>query len=213
MTHSIRRSLVRFVVLPLLLMVAVVVVPSPRVSVAAPARSGPSSTSLSSLLPSPSNVRAAYGAGFKMVLSTAISNQQAILTFGAVGTGPTGVTLSGRVTGYDLAYQRGYRGLYNVVSTVNVYKATGDAQRAVANALRNPKSLPGLKLGVAATSGVGSKALLVTKHVASIYSLLVGFQRGRYTAAVEVGSIGSKPAMSTVLGLAKVIDSRIQSHG
>jgi hypothetical protein len=157
-------------------------------------------------------VRAAYGAGFKVVFSKAISNQQAILSFGTIGTG-LAVTLSGRVTGYDLAYQRGFRGLYNVVSTVNVYKSTSDAQRALTNALRNPKSPPGLTLRVAATSGVGSKALLETKHVASFYALLIGFQRGRYTAAIEVGSNGSKPAMSTVLSLAKLVDGRIQSHG
>jgi hypothetical protein len=212
MTNSIRRSLVRFVVFPLLLTVAVVVVRSPQASVAAPAGSGPSSTSLSSLLPSPNNVRAAYGAGFKVVFSKTISNQLAILAFGTIGTG-LAVTLSGRVTGYDIAYLRGFTGLYNIVSTVNVYKSTGDAQRALTNALRKPKSTTGLTMRVSATSGVGSKALLETKQAASLYTLLIGFQRGRYTAAIEVGSNGSKPAMSTVLGLAKLVDGRIQSHG
>jgi hypothetical protein len=157
-------------------------------------------------------VRAAYGAGFKAAFSKAISNQLAILAFGTIGTG-LAVTLSGRVTGYDIAYLRGFRGVYTVVSTVNVYKSTGDAQRALTYALRNPKSPPGLTMRVSATSGVGSKALLQTKQAASLYALLIGFQRGRYTAAIEVGSIGSKLVVSTVLSLAKLVDGRIQSHG
>ena len=52
-----------------------------------------------------------------------------------------------------------------------------------------------------------------TPPSATPYTLVIGFQRGKYTAAIAVGSYGNKPTMSTVLGLAKLVDSRIGSHG
>jgi hypothetical protein len=214
MTSSIRRSLFRFAMCPFLLAMATVPTVSPQ-ALAATTGSRPPAASLSSLVLSAGDVRSAYGSGLRQVLSKVMDNRLAILTFGAIGS-DMAVTASGRVTGYETVFYRSPHGIYNVVSSVNVYKAPSYAQAVITNALRTgAKPIAGLTIKVSSTSGVGSAALLETKQssAAGLYTLLIGFQRGKYTAAVDVGSSASKPTMSTVLGLAKLIDGRIQAHG
>ena len=116
------------------------------------------------------------------------------------------------MTGYETAYMGRGQGVFNVVSIVNAYKKTSDAQRALANASR-AKPAKGLTGSIASISGVGSAAVIEKLDSVATSSVTIGFQRGRYTAAVAVGALGTKVAVPTVLTLAKLIDGRIKAHG
>jgi len=207
MTRLNRRLVCRLVAPALVL----ALVTGGQYSLDASAAARSSSLSLSSLVLSTKDVKAAYGASLKPALSKVMPNNLAILTFGTVGE-PSSATVAGRVTGYETAYMGRGQGVFNVVSIVNAYKKTSDAQRALANASR-AKPAKGLTGSIASISGVGSAAVIEKLDSVATSSVTIGFQRGRYTAAVAVGALGTKVAVPTVLTLAKLIDGRIKAHG
>jgi hypothetical protein len=184
---------------------------SPRLTMAATHASRSSSPSLSAFVLSTNDVRSAYGTGLKLSLSKVMPNRLAIMTFGALGVAST-AAVAGRVTGYETEFVGRGRGIFNVVSIVNVYKASSDAQRALTIAA-HAKPQTGLTSSISSMSGVGSGAVIEKLDSPATSSVTIGFQRGRYTAAVAVGALGSKVAVSTVVTLAKLMDGRIKAHG
>ncbi len=221
MTNPIRRVRVSLGVPALLIAISLLPAVAPPASVAASGVSRSSGAALSFVL-SPKDVRTAYGSSLTPTPSGAISNHFAQFTFGAIGLNMA-VTKTGWVKGSFSEYLRVImvrprqlppKGVSDVLSSVNLYKTSGDAHAVITNALRTKIKALGWTNVVSPLSGLGNSALLQVqqKTAAGLYNLLIGFQRGKYTAAIEVSSDGSKPAKSTALGLAKLIDSRIQAH-
>jgi hypothetical protein len=53
----------------------------------------------------------------------------------------------------------------------------------------------------------------VLPGIPTSYSLVIAFERGRYSADVAVSAYGGPPSESSVLALARLMDSRIQTKG
>jgi hypothetical protein len=183
----------------------------------------------SSLVLSAGDVQAAYGSGFRAAFSEVLTNAMARSAYShsAPGLAPL---LAGRETGYIDEFARNTTqfkggkvtvkpGVSAVISGINVYKSAAYAQSSVKAGLKSrPKSVKGVTYTFSRLSGVGENGILVVSKATlpglpTSYGVIIGFERGRYTATVAVSAYGTSPAQSSVVGLAKIIDARIQSHG
>jgi hypothetical protein len=186
-------------------------------------------TSLSSLLLSASDIERTYGSGFKVLLSRATTNSELRKTLGSGGAAVL-QGLTGRVSGYESMYThqlvavQGKKvtakpGVSLVLSGVNEYQNSAYAQRAISLTVHSKAKLPkGTTEHLAALPGVGDSALILSVHtiVAGIPptdSIYIGFQRGKYTAVIDVAAYGGKPNGNAILGLAHLMDARIRSKG
>jgi hypothetical protein len=186
-------------------------------------------SSLSSLLLSASDVKRAYGSGFRVLISQATTNSALRKTLGSGGAAAL-QGLTGRVSGYESMYThqlmtvKGKKvtakpGVSLVLSGVNEYQSAGFAHRALSLTEHSKAKLPkGTTEHVAPLPGVGESGSILSVHtvVAGIPptdSVYIGFQRGRYTAIVDVAAYGGKPNGNTILGLARLMDARIRSKG
>jgi hypothetical protein len=174
-------------------------------------------------------VKAAYGSGFRSGFAEVVSNALVRSAYSGHTPGLAPV-IAGRMTGYIDEFGRlttQYKGgkvtvkpgVNAVISGVNVYKAASYAQKSVSQGLNTkPKPVKGITYSISRLSGVGQSGVLaVTKTtlpgLPTSYGVVIGFQRGRYTASVIVAAYGSPPTQSSAIQLAKVIDGRIQSRG
>ena len=60
---------------------------------------------------------------------------------------------------------------------------------------------------------VSLSAHTATKGFPTADSAYLGFQRGKYTALIDVAAYGGKPNAATVLSLARLLDARIYAMG
>jgi hypothetical protein len=222
-----RRSWIRWTLTPVLLGAAALPLHAADTPVSAAGMTHPAAVSLSSLVLSARDVRAAYGSGFKLVVSREITNRLAAASAGIVPG--AGSLLTGRVTGWSDSYLRihyvvhGQKvtvspGVNTVASGVNLYKAAQYARAALTYAMHaRVRQQKGLTVQQSSLTRVGEAALLeVTRTVATgippLYSVVIAFLRGRYTASVDVSAYSSKPTTSSALNLARLIDGRLRSH-
>lgn len=188
-------------------------------------------TTLSALLLSPADIKGAYGPGFKVVLAQTTTNSQLRKTLGSAGaTSLQG--LAGRVTGYESMYTHqliavsgkkvtAKPGVSLVLSGVNQYQSSAYAHRAmsVTQQSNTKAKLPaGTTQHAAPLSGVGDAAVILSVHTGvkgfpTSDSVYIAFQRGKYTAIVDVSAYGGKPDARKVLALAHLMDARIRAKG
>ncbi len=199
-----------------------------RPSARAFAQSG-HATSLSSLLLTPADVKSAYGSGFKVLLAQTTTNAQLRKTLGTAGSS-TLQGLAGRITGYESMYTHqlvsvsgkkvtARPGVSLVLSGLNQYQSAAYAHRAMSITAQSKAKLPkGTTEHIAPLSGVGDAAVILAVHAAmtglpSTDSVYIAFQRGKYTAVVDVAAYGGKPDGKKVLALAHLLDARIRAKG
>ena len=186
-------------------------------------------TSRSSLLLTPADVKSAYGSGFKVLLAQTTTNSQLRKTLGSAGaTALQG--LAGRITGYEAMYTHqlvsvsgkkvtAKPGVSLVLSGLNQYQNASYAHRAMSMTEQSKAKLPkGTTERVAPLSGVGDAAVILSVHAAvtglpPTDSVYIAFQRGKYTAVVDVAAYGGKPDSKKVLSLAHLLDARIRARG
>jgi hypothetical protein len=185
--------------------------------------------SLGALLPSASDVKRAYGSGFTVLISRTTTNSDLRKTLGSAGASVL-QGLTGRVSGFESIYThqlitvQGKRvtakpGVSLILAAVNEYQNTAYAQRAV-NLTEHSKGKPpkGTTERLAPLSGVGDSGVILSVHttlvgIPSTDSVYVDFQRGKYTAVIDVAAYGGKPNGNTILSLAHLVDARIRSTG
>lgn len=202
---------------------------APRPMVASATQLRSHASPLSALVVSAADVKSAYGSGFRPTFAQVVSNKVAGIAYSALG--PGGVPLiAGRISGYVSGFTRYLatfrkgkvtvgRGVNSVLSGVNAYKASRDAQRSVTYGLTARFKPPkGLTVHVSRLTGVGNVAVLETvrtalKGIPTSYGLVIAFERGRYTADVIASAYGGPPSESSVLALARLMDGRIHAHG
>jgi hypothetical protein len=186
-------------------------------------------TSLASLLLSTSDIKHVYGSGFKVIISRQTKNSELRAATGSAGSAQL-QGLAGRVTGYismfshQLITLKGNKvttkpGVTLVLTGVNQYQNADYARRTMTTALHTKAKLPkGTTEHVAPLNGVGDSGVTLSVHTIAAGtpptdSIYIGFQRGKYTAVLDVASYGGKPNGGTVLGLARLLDARIRSKG
>lgn len=106
----------------------------------------------------------------------------------------------------------------SVESTVFAYassKSTACASKNHGTSLVTAMAKSGAKIHGSALSGVGDSAYVFSINVvrAHGYSVMVWFARGTHIAMVTVSAVGSAPAQSGAVALAKIVDGRIQAAG
>lgn len=185
--------------------------------------------SLSTLLLSPTDIKAAYGPGFKVLLARTTTNSELRKTLGSAGASAL-QGLTGRITGYEsmfthqLVVVQGKKvtakpGVSLVLSGVNEYQSASFAQRSMSLTLHATTKLPkGTTERIAPLSGVGDSAVILAVHAGvtglpPTDSVYIAFQRGKYTAIVDVAGYGGKPNGNRVLTLAHLLDGRIRAKG
>jgi hypothetical protein len=186
-------------------------------------------SSLASLVLSASDVQRAYGPGFKVLISRETKNADLRTTAGSTSSAQL-QGLTGRVTGYISMYSHqlisfkgnhvtSKPGVTLVLAGVNQYQNADYARRTLATALHSKAKLPkGTTEHIAPLSGVGDAAVTLSIHTITpgipvTDSVYVGFERGKYTAVVDVAAYGGKPNSGTVVSLARLLDVRIRVKG
>ena len=112
-------------------------------------------------------------------------------------------------------------GVVSVQGSVFVYadaRSTACASKAHGLSLATTLSRHGTTVRASRLSGVGDSAYLFTsispagagKHA---YSVIIWLTRGMHVAMVTVSALGSAPAQSGAVTLAKIVDGRIQAAG
>jgi hypothetical protein len=120
-------------------------------------------------------------------------------------------------------FQKGGKatGVVSVESTVFAFPSQTSAacaSKSHGTSLAKVMNRPGTTVHVSALSGVGDSAYLftVSSKVGSSKrgnSVMIWLARGTHIAMVMVSAVGSSPANSGAIALAKVIDGRIQVAG
>jgi hypothetical protein len=197
----------------------------------APAQArGLGAVSLGSLLPTLADIKHVYGSGFKVVISRQTKNGDLNAAVPGVAGAAQRQALAGRVTGYVSMYShqlitlKGTKvtskpGVTLVLTGINKYQNAGFAHRTMTLALQSKAKAPkGTTEHISPLRGVGDSAVHLSLHTTTpglpvTYSNYIGFQRGKYTAVVDVTAYGSQPSSATVLALARLLDARIRSKG
>jgi hypothetical protein len=179
-----------------------------------------------------SDINHAVGGGFKQTLAKGYDKNTVALTgtaasqkvFALHGFESGYLTTFGRIKASS--FKNGkvtvVKGVSSASSLVFSFKdssgpswAISYASTAVAKAFKNVKSM---KFHLTGQSGLGDKALLMTTSTAisptfgAVTTTTFIWRRGSYLAEVNLGAYGSV-SMSQALGLAKLVDSRIDHLG
>jgi hypothetical protein len=191
----------------------------------------PAGLTLKSLVLSAQDIRSAYGPGGKLAAGITVTNAMEKSTSAQTGLSSAQAGLVGRQTGYIAEYiwnrtpsLKGTvvqypAGVFSVTSNVNVYRTSSYAQNVMTLVPTiKLKKHPGVTNSLSSVGGVGDKAFLdtertVAKNTTTSYAVSVEFVQGRYLGFVFVDSYVTKPTVSTVINLAKLIDSRVRSGG
>ena len=157
------------------------------------------------------DVRHVYGSSFRPFMVNAYKPSHK----GTCGADYTG----GYLTMFGNFKKAGSGGaVVSVESTVFAYpssSSTACASKYHGMALAKVMGKSGAKVHGSALGGVGDSAYVFTINVvrAHGYSVMVWFSRGTHIAMVTISAVGSAPAQSGAVALAKVIDGRIQVAG
>jgi hypothetical protein len=180
-----------------------------------------------------SDIKHAVGSGFKQTLAKGMDKNTVALS-GTTASQKKVFDLHGFESGYlttfgrikPTSFKNGkvtvVKGVSSASSLVFSFKdssgpswAISYASTAVAKAFKNVKSM---KFHLTGQSGLGDKALLMTTSTAisptfgAVTTTTFIWRRGSYLAEVNLGAYGSV-SMSQALGLAKLVDSRIDHLG
>lgn len=155
------------------------------------------------------DINAAFGGGFTRLGATGLS---------AMGPGMANLAIvkgTGYVTGYEMMFQRQHPAPLMVNTGVNLLRSKAFARAAIARVIRVYGTPSGRREGVdvTRTASVGDSAILfsfsTTESGRTFRERGYLFSRGPYDG--EVLAIGTAvPAQSTILSLARVLDTRIQ---
>jgi hypothetical protein len=215
---------------PVLLLAGLLVSIFGPVSTAPAQARGLRAVPLGSLLPTLTDIKHVYGSGFKVVISRQTKNGDLNAAVPGVAGAAQRQALAGRVTGYVSMYShqliaiKGTKvtskpGVTLVLTGINEYQSADFAHRTMTAALQSKVKPPkGTTEHITPLSGVGDSAVNLSLRTATAglpvtYSSYIGFQRGKYTAVVDVAAYGGQPSSSTVLALARLLDARIRSKG
>ena len=188
-------------------------------------------STLKSLGLSTQDVRSAYGPGGKLAAGMTVTNAMEKGTNTATGLTNAQAGLVGRQTGYIAEYiwtrmpsMKGTKvqypaGVFAVTSIVTEYRASSYAQNVMTLAPTiKLKKHPGVTNTLSTLGGVGDKAFLstqrtVAKNATTSYAAYVEFVQGRYLVLISVNNYETKPSVSTIVGLAKLVAGRVRSGG
>lgn len=186
------------------------------------------------LLPAPATAAPSAGTATPRALSLSLKDVQHVYgntfrpfmanTYKASRKGTCGANYTGGYLTIFGNFQKATKagGVVSIESTVFAYTTSSSA--ACASKLRGASMTrllgrSGTTIHASPLSGVGDSAYLftatstigsATKHA---YTVMIMLSRGTHTAMVMVSAVGSPPAQSGAIALAKVVDGRIQAAG
>jgi hypothetical protein len=180
---------------------------TPLAAMAAPSRTAaPKALSLTL-----TDVRHVYGSSFRPFMSN---------TYKPSPTRTCGADYTGGYLAMFGNFKRGGAGsaVVSVEGTVFAYansRSTACASKNHGVSLATIMGKSGAKVHGSALGGVGDSAYVFTINVVKAhgYSVMVWFARGTHIAMITVSAVGSAPAPSGAINLAKAVDGRIQAAG
>jgi hypothetical protein len=198
-------------------------------ALAAPARHAPNASASGTVL-SLSDVTSAYGSGFKQTLGKAIKSSELDKSITLPGGKSARPKITDFVTGYQNAYTRRLMsikkgkvtfkpGVSQVDSAVYVFKSSSSPNallQYLQQSFKKQKLPKGLAFKITAVKLVGDGGLLeITSEKASsvlptgVAGIGLFFRHGQFLAGVTVTSYGRGASLSSLVSLAKKVDSHL----